>query len=502
MRYKSYPPLGAYWYGLFLPFPSFLFPLWSSRGMTANVAIVDESDSLVTYVGTWVTGGVPVEFKETTKVSPVQGSTASFTFEGTSIGVYATVAAVNPPDATVVFVVDNSISGTYTPPGNMTSDIHHQELWTSPTLADGTHTLVITQTQAQQAGVIFFDYFLLNTSSTAVKAYFVDDTDERIQYSAGWNQFASEADFGHSLHGSSAAGDSFSFQFEGKSISMWGAITNGSSDHAMNASMTIDGSPAVFFVPPIQTGAVTSNNLMFDSGELSNGTHTLVVTAENNYTVWLDYFLVAPATATTSSPAFSASGSTSHSHSSLNIAPIVGAAVGGTVEDFESQNTLLRLPVANSVYVESFLHPSARERLGYTPLRIVFQGFSVRSATESRANTPAETAHCCNTAATTIVNITEETAHCFDIEGPTCSSPRSLSTPRRSTSAIFRVGLVVREGKENGKRASVWHGTRWWKNLPHYAHPASSASLSMERKVYGMGGWMYAYEDIYWFPGQ
>ncbi|KAJ6479005.1 hypothetical protein C8R45DRAFT_1006441 [Mycena sanguinolenta] len=286
--------------------------------MTANVAIVDESDLSVTYTGTWITDGVPAEFKRTTKVSLVEGSTMSFKFEGTSIGVYATVAAINPPDATLVFVVDDSISGTYTPPANMTADVHHQELWTSPTLTDGNHTLFITQTQTQQLGVIFIDYFLFNTTSTAVDSYFVDDTDSRIQYSAGWNQVVDQADFGHTVHGSSAAGDSVSFQFEGRSISMWGAINNGSAGNVMNASLVIDGGSPVFFVPPIQTAAVTTNNLIFNSGELSDGTHTLVVTAENDHSVWLDYFLVEPATTTSS-------------HSSLNIAVIVGAAVGGVV---------------------------------------------------------------------------------------------------------------------------------------------------------------------------
>ncbi|KAF8172566.1 hypothetical protein K438DRAFT_1981414 [Mycena galopus ATCC 62051] len=215
--------------------------------MTANVAMVYDSDSLVTYAGTWVNSGVPLQLKKTTEV---QGFTVSFIFEGSSIGAYATVAAVNPLDASLVFAVDNSISGTYTPPG-------------------------------------------------------------------------------HSLLESSAAGVSFELQFEGKSISMWGAINNGSTGQVMNVSMTIDGGPPIFFVPPIQTAAVTNNNLMFDSGELPNGAHTLVVTADDNYTVWVDYFLVTPATTMTTTSAHTSS--PSHSHTSLNIAAVVGAPVGGVI---------------------------------------------------------------------------------------------------------------------------------------------------------------------------
>ncbi|KAJ6453816.1 hypothetical protein C8R45DRAFT_631715 [Mycena sanguinolenta] len=299
--------------------------------MTTNVAIVDDSSPLVHYSGTWVSAGAPLEFNSTTKVSQVQGVTASITFEGTSIAVFGTVALVNPPDSSLDFVVDNSITGTYTPPANMTTGVHHEQLWMSPSLTNGTHTLTITQTQAQQAGVIYLDYFLYNTTSTSVESYFIDDTDSRIQYSAGWNQVATEADFGQSLHGSSAAGDSFSLQFEGKSISMWGAINNGSTGQVLNASLVIDNGPPVFFVPPIQTAVLTHNNLIFDSGELSNGAHTLLVTAENNYTVWMDYFLITPATATAATTSAPASTSSSHSSASLPIAAVIGAAVGAVV---------------------------------------------------------------------------------------------------------------------------------------------------------------------------
>ncbi|KAJ7351158.1 hypothetical protein DFH08DRAFT_992323 [Mycena albidolilacea] len=62
----------------------------------------------------------------------------------------------------------------------------------------------------------------------------------------------------------------------------------------LNVSMVIDGGPPTFFVPGIQLEAVTTNNLIFNSGDLSEGNHTLVVTAENNHTVWTDYFLVTP----------------------------------------------------------------------------------------------------------------------------------------------------------------------------------------------------------------
>jgi hypothetical protein len=112
-------------------------------------------------------------------------------------------------------VVDNSVTGTYTTP-TLTSDIHHEALWTSPTMHKGSHTIVITQTAAQSAGVIFLDYIMYNTISSTVHPYFIDDRDLRIKYSTTWKKFGSESNFQHSSEGSTFAGDSFSLQFEGK----------------------------------------------------------------------------------------------------------------------------------------------------------------------------------------------------------------------------------------------------------------------------------------------
>jgi hypothetical protein len=112
-------------------------------------------------------------------------------------------------------MVDNSITGTYTAP-ILASDIHHEALWTSPTMHEGSHTIVVTQTAAQSAGVIFLDYIIYNTISSTVHPYFIDDRDLRIKYSATWRKFGSGSDFQHTSEGSTFAGDSFSLQFEGE----------------------------------------------------------------------------------------------------------------------------------------------------------------------------------------------------------------------------------------------------------------------------------------------
>ncbi|KAJ7791442.1 hypothetical protein B0H14DRAFT_3500397 [Mycena olivaceomarginata] len=212
--------------------------------------------------------------------------------EGTSITVYGTVAPINPPESSLTFVVDDTFTSTFTPPGDLAANVYHDALWTSPTLNNGSHTLVITQTTAQAVGVIFLDYLMYNsTSQWVVGPYFLDDRDARIQYTPAWRKFPSDLDFDNTSQASTSAGDSFSLQFEGQGISFYGDLNNNGSV-SFNASIVIDGRPPLYFTPPIQSEAVTTNNLIYDSGGLSDGNHTLVVTAQNDQAVWVDYFLI------------------------------------------------------------------------------------------------------------------------------------------------------------------------------------------------------------------
>ncbi|KAF7344722.1 hypothetical protein MVEN_01632900 [Mycena venus] len=298
--------------------------------MATQIAVVDDRDPLIQYGGSWVRGGVWLEFGSTTMFSVTAGSTASFTFVGTSITVYGTVAAKNlNPQASWSFVIDGSITGTYTPPNNMTSDIHHEALWTSPasSLNNGSHELVITQSAAASDGVLYLDYILYTTTSANVSAYFIDDRDPQIKYTPAWRQFGSDLDFQHTSQATTNVGDSLSLTFEGKSIQLFGSVTSATE----KASMAIDGGPATIWIPPAD--AKQTNNLIYSSGGLTPGNHTLVITAMNDQPVWADYFLVTPnppGTVISSSP--SSAGSPSNtappSHKSTPVGAIVGPIVG------------------------------------------------------------------------------------------------------------------------------------------------------------------------------
>ncbi|KAJ7038033.1 hypothetical protein C8F04DRAFT_1091137 [Mycena alexandri] len=304
--------------------------------MSSNVAIIDDRNPLITYSGPWSQAGGSIEFDSTTTCSTTQGTSASFTFVGTSVTVYGTIAAEKAPNATMSFAVDKTTTGTFVPPSGLTSDVHHQTLWASPVLGNGTHTLVITQTEAQAACVLFLDYILYQTTSDTGGPYFIDDSDPSITYGASWTPAGSEYDFLHSTHGSTAVGATFSYTFQGKQISLYGDLNNGG---LPSASISIDKGPPVSYVAPVQPTTVTSNNLFFNSGDIAEGTHTVVFTLQNANTLWLDYFLVTPnspgfspsssaASAPSSSSSSESLGSNAPSKKHTPIGAIVGAVIG------------------------------------------------------------------------------------------------------------------------------------------------------------------------------
>ncbi|KAJ6506820.1 hypothetical protein C8R45DRAFT_922984 [Mycena sanguinolenta] len=313
--------------------------------MATTTAIVDDRDPLIQYAGAWSQAGSSEEFDSTTTFSTTTGSTATFPFVGTSVTVYGTVGAHNvTPQASWSFAVDGTVTGTYNPPANMTSDIHHQALWTTPasSLANGSHNLVITQATAASVGVLYLDYIMWTTTSLAVTALFIDDRDPQVTYAPAWRPFGSDPDFDHTSQASTSVGDFYTLPFQGRGIKIYGGMTSATE----NASIVLDGGKPTFWIPP--STATQTNNLMYDSGPISPGNHTLVVTATSDQSVWSDYWLVTPnpvgfvdsspgstsvsssATARSSSTTTSAPGSSQTSTSHKKSTP-VGAIVGPIV---------------------------------------------------------------------------------------------------------------------------------------------------------------------------
>ncbi|KAJ7482948.1 hypothetical protein B0H11DRAFT_1807255 [Mycena galericulata] len=311
--------------------------------------IVDDHDPRVQYTPStgWTTKGKPVEYMSTTTASTTPGNTATFSFEGTSLTVYGTVGPSKGQGATMSFSIDNELPTTFTAPGSNSSTVHHEVLWDSGTLADGNHTLLITQTSKVEQ--IFLDYFLYETTSTAGQTIFVDDNDDSMKFSSNWALApSSEELFQNTGHVCQESECTLSFTFEGTSLQLYGAIPTGSDGSGFNSSVAIDEGTHVPITLDQPEPTLTGNFLLFTSPtELSPGNHTMLLTTHNVDQFLVDYILfTSQADPSTASPARappispSAAGeagvagvaSPNHNTSkSFPIAAVVGGVVGGLV---------------------------------------------------------------------------------------------------------------------------------------------------------------------------
>ncbi|KAJ7622129.1 hypothetical protein FB45DRAFT_696117, partial [Roridomyces roridus] len=125
--------------------------------------IVDDHDSRVHYSPStgWTGRGDVQQFMQTTSAAlhSSSGETATFLFNGTSVVVYGKVAPT-ASGAVMAFSIDDSPPASFiAPPTSADRDfvVHHQILFTSGALPNGTHTLTMTQTSEE--GQIFLDSF-------------------------------------------------------------------------------------------------------------------------------------------------------------------------------------------------------------------------------------------------------------------------------------------------------------------------------------------------------
>lgn len=122
--------------------------------------------------------------------------------------------------------------------------------------------------------------------------------------------------------------------FLGIGISFYGDIDGDTEGEMVKASIVVDNGPPVMFAPSPQQQLtdITNNNQYFYTDELEQGEHTITITALNNNTVWIDYFLVVPGevsvapTTTGTPPALPSSTSRGQS---INVGVILGGTIGG-----------------------------------------------------------------------------------------------------------------------------------------------------------------------------
>ncbi|KAJ6544678.1 hypothetical protein DFH09DRAFT_1173089 [Mycena vulgaris] len=274
--------------------------------------IVDDRDTRIQYTppGGWTSGGTPAEYMMTTSTSKLEGATAIFTFEGTSVGVYGTVGPGN--GSSMAFSIDGSSVGYYAAPA-VNAPIYHEAFWSSEALPNGTHTLIIIQTSSTQSYIIFLDYFIYTTTAlTAETKLFIDDDDNtHVEYSPGWDALNLDQCFHHTTHACQSDRCWVSVTFEGTFVSLTGPIQFGPDGKGFNASAVIDVGSPVFIANFIQQPRTTTYNNELFSSSVPPGNHTIVITVFDGQPFYLDYLLVGvgstAATSTIATPTASAS---------------------------------------------------------------------------------------------------------------------------------------------------------------------------------------------------
>ncbi|KAJ7644900.1 hypothetical protein FB45DRAFT_898926 [Roridomyces roridus] len=316
-----------------------------------SVVVVDDRDPRIQYSPStgWKQGGRFEQYLATTTVAAGSGSTASFSFQATSVAVYGTV---DQGSSTMSFALDGGVPSVFDATSSILGIVHHQPLFLSGSLPDGQHSLVMTQ----ESGVkfIFLDYILCNTTSSAGNILFFDDSDSRLEYSQGWNVApGSEQYLQNTAHSCGSDECTVALNFEGNTLTMYGdfgANATGAPS-TFNASITVDNEPPtpIQFFPRAAHPQPTSNFETY-STQLTPGSHRAVLTTHQADQFLLDYFVAeAPTAPAVPAPSqsslqptstFTPNASHSHSPSAPNfeappskipVAAIVGIAVGGLV---------------------------------------------------------------------------------------------------------------------------------------------------------------------------
>ncbi|KAF8225169.1 hypothetical protein L208DRAFT_1380750 [Tricholoma matsutake] len=133
---------------------------------------------------------------------------------------------------------------------------------------------------------------------------FIDDSDPGIKYSADWFIGGGSGDADGTTHGTMTAGATASFTFTGTHVEVFGTIGTASST---DSTYSVDGSSNITFSAtprPGQTGDLVHQQLFYQSPELADRQHTLVITSTSvNNSFWIDYILYTPSTNSTTTDA-------------------------------------------------------------------------------------------------------------------------------------------------------------------------------------------------------
>ncbi|KAJ6490024.1 hypothetical protein C8R45DRAFT_826608 [Mycena sanguinolenta] len=284
--------------------------------MSGLFVVVDDQDPDIHFSTGW--GPQAAEnsfhFDETMTAPGGQGSTASYSFEGTSISVFGLILTnSSKANTNFTFMIDGDAQSaqnqTITTDG---AEHFHRKFFQSQTLADGLHTLDILVAGTQSTDVLL-DCLIYEASQNATldtstsSRLLVLNTSPQLAYSSvGWSPnitlrsglFETAVSLNNSVAGAVDIGATVALNFTGSFSCIRGPLVTASPGPV--AAYSIDGGPLIDIqMPP--SGASYQNaqaNFAFVAQTFGTvGTHSLVITPLVSGGFYLDYITVQSPTA-------------------------------------------------------------------------------------------------------------------------------------------------------------------------------------------------------------
>jgi hypothetical protein len=194
------------------------------------------------------------------------GDTSSLVFNGTQIA----LTGKQNLQGTLTVSIDGSSPTTLTPDstGSLT--------WRSPVLIDGGHTLEVKAAKSTSTPLDHVDIVPGTLSETSVDDWYTGTSEDKVVYNGDWKGCPGCSGKAQLFHGSmttgTTPGSTAALTFNGSSAEIWGYITN----KGGIADVSIDGKKvgqANFY-----SKSKLSNQLVWRSGNLPAGKHTLTLT--------------------------------------------------------------------------------------------------------------------------------------------------------------------------------------------------------------------------------
>lgn len=229
-----------------------------------------------------------------------QDATATINFNGTGISIFG---GLRSNYGTYSIMVD----GQNVASGNASSqqDEFKQLLGSASGLANGPHTVVLTNTGTSPIDIDFIDIqSQVGTPGSQVTNTTIDDNDPQMSYQPpnAWRLNSNNEFIDGTLHFTNVSSATASVSFSGDAVAIYGTV---SSDHA-NIRVSLDGQTTIYNGG---SGGIASTlhpqTLLFFANNLSSERHTLVVSPdqEQNTGLFVDIDAVQVFSATSGSTA-------------------------------------------------------------------------------------------------------------------------------------------------------------------------------------------------------